>query len=132
MNPVLIDTSVWIEHFHGHHAAVRRRLYGLLRGRQAAINPIIRMEILTGAKDDDQYEELDDTLTGLIMLPITERIYRQAERLRYDMRRQGSLIPVPDMLIAASAISHRCRLLHLDDDFDRIARHAPRLKIAPL
>ena len=40
------------------------------------------------------------------MLPLTGSIMERFGKLRYDLRRQGQLIPDLDLLIAATAIDH--------------------------
>ena len=79
------------------------------------------MEILTGARDETQYRELSDQWEGLNDLPMTVAVWRKAERLRFDLRRRGHLIPLPDVLIASSAVQYGCELLHADKHFNQIA-----------
>ena len=45
-------------------------------------------------------------LSRFPMLPLTGSIMERFGKLRYDLRRQGQLIPDLDLLIAATAIDH--------------------------
>lgn len=122
---VLVDSSAWITHFTMPHAALSHGLAHLLSAHRAALNDVIRLEVLTGARDEAQYAQLEDALQGLRVLPLSDTVWRRAERLRFDLRREGYLIPVPDVLVAACAITYDCDLLHADRHFTAIAKFAP-------
>lgn len=125
---VLVDSSVWIAHLLGRSGTHAHTLKGLLLDNRAAINAVVRLELLTGARDETQYAELEGTLDGLHFLELTAAVWRRAERLRFQLRRQGTPVPLPDAVIASCALIYHCELLHADRHFDRIA-HATALKI---
>lgn len=125
---VLADSSAWVSHLTGQGNAASAAIGELLRAHRVAVNEVIRLELLTGAKDEAQYAELDDELRGLHLLPISVAVWGRAERLRFELRRKGHIVPVPDVLIASCALLHDCELLHADRHFDVIARLTP-LKI---
>lgn len=122
---VLIDSSIWVSHLSNPPLASARAVPELLHSDRAAVNPIIRIEVLTGARDEAHYAELDDALRGLHQLPLSEAVLRRAERLRFELRRRGRVIPVPDILIASSALIYDCELLHADQHFTLIAQTIP-------
>ena len=122
---VLADSSVWVSHFTGQGHTASAAIGELLRAHRLAVNEVIRVELLTGAKDEAQYAELDDTLRGLHLLPISGAVWGRAERLRFELRRKGHVVPVPDALIASCALLYDCELLHADRHFDTIARLTP-------
>lgn len=125
---VLVDSSVWISHLLGRGGIHARALDDLLLDNRVAINAVIRVELLTGARDETQYAELEGALDGLHFLELTAAVWRRAERLRFQLKRQGTLVPLPDTVIACCALIYGCELLHADRHFDRIA-HAAALKI---
>ena len=125
---VLADSSAWVSHLTGQGHAASSAIGELLIAHRVTVNEIIRLELLTGAKDEAQYAELDDMLRGLHLLPMSGAVWGRAERLRFELRRRGALIPVPDILIACCALVYDCELLHTDRHFDLIAR-ATSLKI---
>jgi tRNA(fMet)-specific endonuclease VapC len=45
-------------------------------------------------------------LQGMTVLPLNRRIMQRFAHIRGDLRRQGQLIPDPDLLIAATALHH--------------------------
>ncbi len=122
---VVADSSVWVGHLAGQGGAASDVLVELLRLHRIAVNEVIRLEVLTGARDDTQYAALTDAFQGLHPLPITGAVWRRAERLRYALRRKGHRIPLPDALIAACALMYDCELLHADRHYDVIARATP-------
>lgn len=122
---VLADSSAWVSHLSGQRTAVSAVLGDLLRVHRIATNDVIRLEILTGALNESQYAELADTFLGLHVLPLSDAIWRRAERLRFELRQKGHLVPVPDVLIASCALIYECELLHADRHFDMVARVTP-------
>lgn len=121
--PVLVDSSVWIGYLLGQQTARTRAIPSLLRAHRAAVNAVIQAELLTGAADDAQYAALDDTLGGLHLLELTHAVWRRAARVRFELRRAGALVPLPDVVIACCALAYDCPLLQMDRHFDRIAAH---------
>ena len=119
---ILADSSVWVSHLTGQRSAVSDTMSQLLRTHRVAINDVVRMEVLTGALNDAQYAGLADMFQGLHILPMTDPVWRRAERLRFELRQKGHVIPLPDVLIASSALLHDCELFHTDKHFDVIAR----------
>lgn len=121
---MLIDTSVWISAIRG-EAPVLALVDELLVTRRAATNHLIVTELLVGARTSQEYEELRDDLAALPHLTLPEDIWEEGARLGFELRRKGVSIPLPDLIIAACAIVHRCDLWFHDQDFSLIARHAP-------
>lgn len=122
---VLIDSSVWVSHLSRQPLAATRAVPELLQDNRVAINPIVRIEVLTGARDEAHYAALEDALRGLHHLPLSDAVLRHAERLRFELKRRGHVIPVPDILIASSALIYDCDLLHADQHFTFIAQTIP-------
>ena len=122
---VLIDSSIWVSHLSRRPSSHSSVIGHLLESHRVATNDVIRLEVLTGALDEAHYAELADVFQGLHLLPVSGPVWQLAARLRYELRRQGHLPPVSDMLISASALVHECELLHADRHFDIIARIAP-------
>ena len=122
---VLVDSSAWIEFFLHFQHEPTHPLHALGEEQRLATNWVIRVEILTGVKDEVAYAQLDKELRALRQLPLTEDVWERAARLRWELRRRGVRVAVPDMVIACCAIEYECELFHLDHHFDVIAHHAP-------
>ena len=62
----------------------------------------------------------------LIMLPTPEAVFVRAADIYRKLRKQGLTVRnTNDCIIAATALEHRCRLLHNDKDFTPIDGHYP-------
>lgn len=68
-------------------------------------------------------------MEGIVVLPVTAGVYQVAERHRYGLRKKGNIVPLADVLIAATAIEYAIPLMHLDRHFAALARYDRRLKI---
>jgi predicted nucleic acid-binding protein len=121
----LLDSSIVVQAFRRHPApAIADRFRELVGKKQAAVNGIVRLEVLLGYKTEDLLEAARIDLEALRQLPITENTWTGAARLGFDLARRGIIVKVPDLIIAASAIEHGAVLVHADSDFDRIASHS--------
>ncbi len=121
----LCDTSIWV------WLARRRaredltsRVVDLVAGRAVVVNDVIRMEVLTGCRDDAEFATNDQQFEALQLLPLRRETWRLAARLGFSLRRLGISAGLPDLVIAASAIEHDAIVLHMDSDFDLIAEHS--------
>lgn len=125
---ILVDTSAWIEFQRATGSVVDRRLTAAIEGNEplATIGLVI-LELLAGARDERQASDLRRLLGRCRLLVLEEPSdFEAAAALYRACRRGGSTIRrLPDCLIAIVAIRTGARLLHLDSDFDAIARHAP-------
>ena len=120
----LADTSAWIEGLRpGGKEAWTSELKRLVTDRKVGIQPIIRVELLSGAISDAEYRRLEVTLGALPQLDLTNAVWQEAEHLGFRLRRRGLSVPVTDLIIASTAIANRCILLHRDRHFTLIARH---------
>lgn len=123
LDPVLLDTSVWVCYLRprGYEDLKSELRTVLSEGGVYTCWPV-NAELLVGARDDEGYARLLELLRALPQVPITEEVWEGASRLGHTMRRQGALIPLPDLLIAQATIERGLTLWHLDDHFEQIGR----------
>jgi predicted nucleic acid-binding protein len=122
----LLDTSFWIRAYRRRPVpAIDDRFRELVAANTAAVNEIVRLEILVGVRSSQEMDEVQDALGGLITLPLDPATWAAAAHLGFELRPRGVVTSLPDLIIAASAITKGCTLLHADRDFDRIAEHSP-------
>lgn len=125
MDPALIDTSVWIDFFHGkenQQTILTRRL--LEEEIPVYTCPLVIQEVLQGVKNDRDYENVKLNLLNLEILFI-EQIEAAigAADLYRSLRKRGLTIKkTNDCTIAFFAIYFSIHLLHKDNDFNLIAR----------
>jgi predicted nucleic acid-binding protein len=131
---ILIDSSAWIEYLRATASPVDSYLRHLLENEEPlATTGIVMLEVLAGARDEPHARKLSRLLGGCEPLASEEPSdYEAAAALYRTCRREGVTIRrPPDLLIATIAIRTDTPLLHLDSDFDAIARHAPLHMIDP-
>ena len=129
---ILVDSSAWIELLRKTGSPIDHRLkVAIDTGEELATVGAVQLEILAGARDEADMQNLRRLLARCRLLRLQEPSDHEAAAAIYRAcRRGGSTIRrLPDCLIAAVAIRHGIELLHLDSDFDQIARHAP-LRVA--
>jgi len=119
---VLVDSSVWIPVLRRNPPArLRRRVDGLLREDEAAVCDIVKVELLSGARTEEEYACLRMRLDALPFIETTGSVWECAARIVFSMRRGGVVVPTADALVAACARQAGCVLLHADRHFDMIA-----------
>lgn len=130
---IVADTSAWIELLRGTGSPVDAALRGALeKGRAVAVTEVVVMEVLAGARSPREVRELRSLLLALrvLRLPGLDG-YEKAAELYRRCRAQGETIrKVTDCLVAVPAIEAGAAVLHLDADFDVLARHTPLRVVA--
>ena len=124
---VLADTSVWSLSLRRKNAAKlsveERRLTALLSeaisdGRVVMIGPI-RQELLSGIKDQAQFDKLKDALQVFRDEPIDTFDYEEAARLYNVCRSQGIECGPVDILICAVAVRRKWKVLASDGGLNK-------------
>lgn len=129
---VLADTSAWVEYLRGTGSPAHLRLRRLIADEAAVVTTeVVVMELLAGASDDQELTRLNRLLGRFELLPVEGLAdYEAAAELYRRCRRAGETVrKLSDCLIAVVAIRAGAALLHRDQDFEVIARHAP-LRVA--
>lgn len=104
------------------HAAVDERLAPLILDGQIATCPIVDLEVLYSARSFDHYEAVRSERMALTSFPMTEPIAVRALEVQRRLARHGHhRVPLPDLLIAATAEINDATVLHYDSDYDLIA-----------
>ena len=125
---LLVDTTVWVKFLRGLDASLKEQLGFLVLENRVFTSEIIIMEILRGAKSDKEYSMLYQDFLALPQLVIDHNVWETAWKAAYKLRRNGIYIPMADIIISASAIYHKCTLMHSDKHFNLLAKHT-ELKI---
>lgn len=120
----LIDTSVWI-------LALRKRydpeikafLTDLIENDRIVTHPLVKVELLAGTKDQNEFLRLKQRLDALPEISLDEETWEAAQKTAFKLRRKGINIPLVDTIILASAESSGCTLVHKDRHYDLVGPH---------
>jgi predicted nucleic acid-binding protein len=123
----LVDTSVWLEVLPPGRGfgSLRDRVDALLAADQIATTGMVRLELLGGARSEEEWGRLNGLLQALHGLPVSEKDWQEAAHMGFQLRRQGVTVPFTDLLIGAVSIRAEAVLMHRDRHFDLISSHLP-------
>jgi predicted nucleic acid-binding protein len=115
---LVFDTSAWNRQ---RDPAVLRRWLATAESNLLAVCPVVALELLASARDDEKFAELDRTLAALPAAPVTRSAGAAAIGASRDLRAERRL-PAADYLIAAAAAGRGAGVLHYDHHFDPLCR----------
>lgn len=128
MEPILVDTSIWIDWFKNTITPQTQLVESyLVNNAPLYITPTILQEVLQGIRFNSQYEQVKESLLAITILTfdVKEAAIGAADLYR-SLRKKGVTIRKSnDCLIAYYAIRVKIPILHNDSDFDAIAQHTP-------
>ena len=125
---ILVDSSAWIELLRATERPAHRILRRLLvAGEELAVTEPVVMEVLVGVRSAREEEAVRGQLVGFALLSVGGiDAYEQAGEIYRICRAAGDNVRrTLDCLIAVPAIRAGVPILHVDRDFDVIARHTP-------
>ena len=122
---IVVDSSVWIDHFNGVATRETEILDTLLGVEPLVTGGLILAEVLQGFRDDRDFRMARAALDALVFEPMTGRdvALASARNFRVLRARGVTVRKTIDMLIATFCMERRHLLLHSDRDFDPIAEH---------
>ena len=113
MDKVIIDTSAWIESFRpGSGKPLQRLVKDLIIQNLVLLPGIIKTELLRGAKNKKEYNQLNQVLTGLTYLPVDEGFWERLSDFSFQLFRKGITVPLTDSYIALVCIEKKVKLLN--------------------
>jgi hypothetical protein len=125
---VLVDTSVWSKALRRakevDSKVVREFRSLILEHRVVLIGPI-RQEILSGIREDTQFEKLQNHLAAFPDIPLQTDDYVTAAKFFNMCRAKGIQGSNTDFLICAVAVRRQLAIFTIDKDFTLFARHLP-------
>ena len=123
---ILVDTSVWIEIFKDKTGNIVRAFHKTIGAEDYVLCRFYQLELLQGARDQKEWQLLEDYLSTQYYLEASQGTWPEAARIYFEMRRKGVTINSPiDCCIAQIALEHGAFLLHRDKDFEKISRIRP-------
>lgn len=123
---ILVDTSVWVEVLRDKSGRKVKVFNERIGDEIIAFSRFTQLELLQGAKNEQEWQQLDSYLSTQFYFETTDDTWRDAARIYFELRKNGVTINSPiDCCIAQLAIETQVLLLHRDKDFERIARIRP-------
>ncbi|MGI8659870.1 MAG: PIN domain-containing protein [Thermoleophilaceae bacterium] len=119
--PLVVDTSAWSR---AHQSHVKDAWKQALLEDRMRISPLVRFEILTGARSGRTFDELTDELSTWRAAPLTATVLRAAHDAMRTLAHRSSgaqRLPIVDYLVAAAAQEIGAAVLHYDSDYDTLA-----------
>ena len=102
--------------------SVADRLGRLIDEDEIVTCGMVDLEILFSARNGEDFERVLRAQQGFRRVPITDDVFNQAIALQRALAAKGKhRRPIPDLIIAATALLADVTVLHYDNDFDVIA-----------
>jgi len=121
----LIDTSAWLLALRKDFIPeVKERIDRLLRDGVVITTGIIKLEIIGGARTQNEFQRLKSRFNALDDIRTDDSIWQRACELDFELRRKGITVPHTDILIAACALQSDSVIVHADTHFDLMAKYA--------
>ena len=125
---VLVDTSVWSEALRRAkkiESDVVREFRSLTEEHRVDIVGPIRQEVLSGLREDAQFEKLEKHLAAFPDLPLSSEDYITAAKFFNICRAKGVQGSNTDFLICAVAVRRQLAIYTTDKDFSLFAKRLP-------
>ena len=116
MTPILVDTSVYIDHLRAGED-VRQLLMPFLKAGCLLNCGVVRAEVLRGMKSASARDGMLAFFDIVPEVPTDARLWRTASQLGWQLGRTGKWPPVTDLAIAACALRAKARLVSPDRHF---------------
>lgn len=117
---ICLDTSVLIDYFR--KTKKENSFFFELSNQYSsfAVSIITEFEVLSGSNSTHK-EFWEEFFQRIIVIPFESKSNEEAIQIFQELRRQGNLIEMPDLLIGATAKAYNLKLATLNEkDFGRI------------
>lgn len=122
---IIVDTSVWINRLHNMSTAATRTLDAIVDPRQIIVGDIVMLEVLQGARSEQQAARLERLLRRFVVMPmLNESLALKAASNYRALRRRGVTIRSSiDIVIGTFCVEYGHLFLHDDRDFAPMVQH---------
>ena len=125
---IIVDTSVWSLFLRRQGPRASWQVLALkhyLQTGRVQLLGVVRQELLSGIREQSQFERLRDALADFPDLLATTQDHVPAAQCYNLCRGQGIQGSAVDFLICAQAINHELPILTTDKDFETYAKGLP-------
>jgi len=122
---ILVDSSVWIDHFNNVVNAEVALLRRLLPSAHIVVGDLILQEVLQGARSEAKAARLEAVLRALPMVSLMSPALAVRAATHYRALRALGITPrkLVDLVVGSYCIVTHCELLHRDRDFLPMVQH---------
>ncbi len=120
----LLDASIIIERLRARDPAIIRALT-----IDGAVCGVTRAEILSGARNDADRQQLVTILAGFQQVSISHALWDDVGAAHATLRAGGLTVPMIDVVLAIVGMAVDCEVWTLDAHFRAMQRLFPRLKL---
>jgi predicted nucleic acid-binding protein len=121
---ILVDTTIWIEFFRG-KSKIADHLEMLLTENAVWMCGVVVFEVFQGIKSEGEQNKILSILASLPYVEMTKKLWQSAAELSILLKKNGVILPLSDVFIAAIAIEKDLSIYTLDHHFTQI----PNLKL---
>lgn len=115
---ILVDTSVWIEYFRANKAYLD--LFNLIDKESIITTELIEAELLQGAKSERETLYIENYLSSLQKIPVTNLI-RESAKISSKMKWFNHGISLVDAFLIYSAWHYKLKIWTLDKNLVKVA-----------
>jgi predicted nucleic acid-binding protein len=128
---ILVDSSVWIDHFRGTVAPPVTRLRELIARQRLLTGDLILCEVLRGVRSETQARSVERAMREFEIVCLCEPGLAVAAAANYRiLRRRGVTVRTTvDLIIGTFCIERGHALLHSDRDFEPMERYLGLLTV---
>lgn len=124
-DPVVLDTSIWIEYFRGRQPRIYSEVDSLIQQRRLLHLHVVGAELVRGARTTTEQRVIHTTVGQIPLIFLTDNFWVEVGAFCFALARKGCVPSLVDAWIAKAVIAQRCALWSLDRHFENIARYSP-------
>ncbi len=117
---VIIDTCIWATYFQSRSDPYTRLVSDLVQVNRASLVMPVLAEVVIGIRNSGQAHWISSVLTGLRIVPVTDRDWLDAAHLGRQMMSRGKKLPLVDLVIATVSRRTQFPVLTVDPHFEMI------------
>jgi len=117
---VAVDTCIWVNFFNRPQSREKRAVDALIDESRVVVPGPVLAEVIQGCGNTKEAEWVASLLGSQKSCLVTEEEWRAAGMLGLELRRKGTLLPLSDLVIAASAFRHDLEVYSTDPHFRKV------------
>ena len=129
-SPVLVDSSFYIRSLRTGQDPLRA-LAVAAATRDLVICSVVRCEVARGLREPSLLKRFQAHWEVMINVPTDNRLWTSVEETLWQLDRQGTILPLPDVIVACCAMRLNAVVLTYDDHFSSIPKLRTTNRLVP-